>query len=94
MITKIQGKLNTYDPKNSLNIIGQKYFFRLKADKNVDEFINRLDFINIQPIQPKSISLLKFQNMESTIVINRGLGTDIQEFQTTYEKGHICLNLD
>ena len=80
MLNKISGKFIGYDPKNTLNIVGQKYFFRLKADKNVDEFINRLDFINIQPVQQKSISWLKFQNMENTIVINRGLGTDIQEF--------------
>ena len=38
----------------------QKYFFRLKADKNVDEFVNKMDFLNIQPAHPKSVSLMKF----------------------------------
>lgn len=38
----------------------QKYFFRLKADKNVDEFVNKMDFFNIQPAHPKSVSLMKF----------------------------------
>lgn len=47
IFNRISGKIIAYDPKNTLNIVAQKYFFRLKADKNVDEFINKLDFINI-----------------------------------------------
>jgi hypothetical protein len=94
LVNKISGKFLTYDPLNYLNIVGQKYFMRLKVDKNVDEFVNKLDYINICPTQPKAISLLKLQGLVNTIVINRGNETIIEEFHTNFDKCHLSLNFD
>jgi hypothetical protein len=53
-VSKITGKFLTYDSRNTLNINAQKYQMRLKVIKGIDEFISKVDFINIWPAQPKA----------------------------------------
>ena len=91
---KLSGKFLAYDPKNSINIIGQKYQMRLKAEKNVDEFTHKMGLLNIQPAQQKAISLLKLQGLENTMIITRGHESNIEQFHTTFDKCHFCLNMD
>lgn len=67
---------------------------RLKVEKGTDEFVSKVDFLNIQPVISKSISLLKLQALENSIVISRGHETNIQDINTTFDKCHLCLNLD
>jgi hypothetical protein len=47
LIAKIGGKLLSYDSRNQLKISGQRYQMRLKAEKNIDEFVSKIDFLNI-----------------------------------------------
>ena len=67
---------------------------RLKAEKGTDEFISKIDFMNVQPAAPKSISLLKIQKLENVIIISRANEANIEEISTTFEKCHLCLNMD
>lgn len=74
---KLSGKFHTYDPKNTINIMGSKYQMRLKVEKNVDEFTHKLGLMNIQQAQQKSISLLKLQGLENSMSITRGHESNI-----------------
>lgn len=67
---------------------------RLKVEKNIDEFTTKIDFLNIQPVQPKAISLMKMQGLVNTVIITRGHETNIQFISTTFDKCHLCLNMD
>lgn len=57
VVGKLTGKLLTYDPRQSLVITAHRYQMRLKAEKGVDEFTNKVEFLNVQPA--KGISILK-----------------------------------
>lgn len=70
LVGKLTGKLLTYEPRHALAITAQRYQMRLKAEKGVDEFTNKVAFLNVQPA--KGISILKVQSLTNTLAVTRG----------------------
>ncbi|CDW78547.1 UNKNOWN [Stylonychia lemnae] len=87
-------RYSAYDPLNSIKIDLNDFSFKIKDDKGIEEMIFKIGFMNVQPLRPKSISMIKIMNLENSITTTRGSNNLIQNISTTFNKSHFNVNMD
>lgn len=87
MAGQIVGKFLTFEQSNQVDLDFREFRFRFKADKGLEELGVKSDYINIQPIRPKSLSMFKAQKFEFTNISCHGNDSDIiKNMQLLYKK--------
>lgn len=94
-VGRISGKLFTYEQANQIDIDFSEFRFKFKADKGLEELGIKSDYINLQPVKPKSLSLFKTQNFEYTTISCHGNDNEIIENQQMrFSKCQVNVNME
>ena len=83
-----------YDPLNSIKFEINNFIYKLKDDKGIEEMIFKIGYMNVQPMRPKSLSMIKIMNLENQILSSRGSNNLIQNISTIFNKGHFNINME
>ena len=83
LLGQVCGRLLTYDPRHAITLSATRYQMRLKSENGVDEFLIKVDYLNLQPQGP--IAIVKVQSLENLIVLQLAAQESIiQDVTTTF----------